>query len=76
MTAMPEPEAMANPKGRPKKAGGEGVQVRIDADLATKARYVAAERGVTVLDLLSGIIRPVLDREFRKAAPKVDEDQP
>jgi hypothetical protein len=68
-----EMEAMAKVKGRPKKPSGEGAQVRIEPDLATKARYLAAERGVTVLDLLSGILRPVLDRDFRKAAPKTDE---
>lgn len=67
--------AMAKAKGRPKKPGGEGTQVRVESDLATKARYIAAQRGVTVLDLLSGILRPVLDREFRKAAPKVGPDE-
>lgn len=73
MVSVLELEPMAKAKGRPKKPGGEGTQVRIESDLATKARYLAAERGTTVLDLLSGILRPVIDREFRKAAPKTEE---
>ena len=61
---------MAKAKGRPKKPSGEGTQVRIEPDLATKARYIAAEEGTTVLDLLSGILRPILTKRFRKLMPK------
>ncbi len=62
-------EAMARPKGRPKKPGGEGAQVRIESDIASKARYIAHAKDMSVLDLLSGILRPAIDREFRKVAP-------
>jgi hypothetical protein len=63
---------MAKTKGRPKKPGGEGTPVRIDTDLVTMARYVAAREGVPISELLSGILRPTIERKFRKAAPKVE----
>ena len=62
---------MAKIKGRPKKPGGEGTQVRIDSDLAAKGRYLATERGVSLTELLSGILRPVLERDFRKAGKQL-----
>lgn len=58
---------MARPKGRPKKAGGEGTQVRIETDIASMARYVVARSGVPLVDYLSGILRPAIERDFRKA---------
>jgi hypothetical protein len=76
MAGVMEMGSMAKAKsgaGRPKKPSGQGAQIRVDFDLATKARYLAAERGITVLELVSGILRPVIDRDFRKAAPRIDE---
>lgn len=67
-----ETQVMAKTKGRPKKPGGEGAQVRIDSDLATQAKYVAARNGVTLTEYLSTILRPAIVRDFRKAAPKVE----
>lgn len=63
---------MAKAKGRPKKPGGEGTQVRIDADLASKAKYLAAQKGIPVAEYLSAILRPVLDRDFRKAGRELE----
>jgi predicted HicB family RNase H-like nuclease len=68
-------EPVSKPKGRPKKPGGEGTQVRIDTDLVTKARYVAARQGVSLSELLSGWIRPIAEREFRKAGKEIFEDE-
>lgn len=80
MTTGVECEHMAKAKGtkgRPKKATGEGTPVRIDADLVTKARYLAAQRGAAVSELLSDLLRPMIDREFRKAAKELmtEDDQ-
>jgi hypothetical protein len=68
---------MSRPKGRPKKPSGEGTPVRIDADLVSKAKYLAAQRGVALSELLSGILRPVIERDFRKAGRELlgDDDQ-
>jgi hypothetical protein len=68
--------AMAKAKGRPKKPGGEGAVVRIDADLVTKAKYLAALRGIPASDFLSEILRPALDREMRKAGRDLLEEGP
>jgi ABC-type cobalamin/Fe3+-siderophores transport system ATPase subunit len=75
MASVLEMEAMAKAKGRPKKPGGEGTQVRIESDLATKARMIATDEGTTVLDLLSGILRPVLDRKFAKIVKRIDSSE-
>jgi hypothetical protein len=65
--AEAEVATVAKKKGRPKKPGGEGTQVRIDPDLAAKGKYLAALAGVSLTEYLSGLLRPTLDREFRKA---------
>jgi hypothetical protein len=66
---------MARTKGRPKKPGGEGTPVRIDSDLVTKARYLAAHRGVALSELLSALLRPIIDKEFRKAGRELMGDE-
>jgi hypothetical protein len=62
---------MARPKGRPKKPTGEGAQVRIDPDIASKARYLAALKGEPLSDYLSARLRPIIDREFQKEGKKL-----
>jgi hypothetical protein len=67
--------AMAKGRGRPKKPGGEGTPVRIDSELVAKAKYLAALCGVALSDLLSEFLRPVVEREFRKAGRELLGDQ-
>lgn len=64
---------MAKVKGRPKKPGGEGTPVRIDSEIVSKARYLAARRDVALSDYLSDILRGPVDREFAKAAKDIME---
>jgi hypothetical protein len=66
-------EARMTPKkkGRPKKATGEGTPVRIDSDIASKARYLAALNGVPISEYLSQFLRAPIDREFRKAGANI-----
>jgi hypothetical protein len=67
---------MAKLKGRPKKAGGEGTPVRLDSDLVSKARYLCAESGQSMTEYLSDMIRPKVEKDFRKAAkPLLDEGE-
>lgn len=66
-------EMMTKPKGRPAKPSGEGTPVRIDADIVTMARYVAARRGVHLSVLMSELVRPAVEREFRKAGKELLE---
>lgn len=60
-------------KGRPKKPTGEGRPVRIDSDIVTKARYLATGEGVDLSAYLSNLLRPIVDREFRKVGKKMLE---
>lgn len=68
-------EQMARPKGRPKKPSGEGTPVRIDSDLVTMARYVAAKQGSALSELVSGWLRPIVEREFRKVGKDLLEGE-
>ncbi len=67
MTALIEGRNMAKTKGRPKKPSGEGIQVRLDADLVRKARYLVMKRGGAVNDYFAAILRPVVERDVKKA---------
>jgi hypothetical protein len=64
---------MARAKGRPKKPGGAGSQVRIETDIASMARYVCAQTGTPLIDYLSKILRPAVERDFRKAGKQLME---
>lgn len=61
--------------GRPKKPSGEGTLVRIDSDIVSRARYLSAQMDVPMSELLSGILRPEIDRRFRDVTRKVLEDE-
>lgn len=61
-------------KGRPKKPGGEGTVVRIDADLAAKAKYLATAKGIPLSEFLSGLLRSKIEHEFKKAARPLLEE--
>lgn len=57
---------MARKKGRPKKPTGQGLTCRVDSDLVKKGRYIATERGMSLTEVFSEILRPVVEREFKK----------
>jgi hypothetical protein len=59
-----ERPGMAKKVGRPKKPGGEGKSVRIDADLASKARIVAFRRNIPLSDYLSDVLRARVLKDF------------
>jgi hypothetical protein len=48
--------------------------VRVDSDIVAKARYLASMRDVPISKLLSDILRPVIEREFRKAGRDLIEE--
>ena len=61
-------EAITRPCSRSRKRRGDGTPVRIDPDIASKARYLAAGRGVPPSELLSAYFRPAIERESRRAS--------
>lgn len=72
MTVLEADPGMAKKAGRPKTSTGSAPTIRIEADLQSMLKYIAARRGVPVAKLTSDLIRPVVEREFRKAAPKIE----
>lgn len=60
-------------KGRPPKPTGKGRQVRIDSDLVPMARFVSDGNDVALSDYLSGLLRPLIERDFREAGRRLAE---
>lgn len=60
-------------KGRPKKPTGRGTAVRIDADIASKAKYLASLEGVTLGDYLSRLLRADVEKAFKAAGKRLME---
>jgi hypothetical protein len=64
---------VARKAGRPKKPSGKGKAVRIDPDLASKARIVALRRAIPLSDYLSEVLRAPITRDYRKTLQELDE---
>jgi hypothetical protein len=73
MAAIAERSTMAKKQGRPKKPSGEGMQVRIDAQIGRRAKVVASESGVSLADYLSGILRDRVEKDYRKVVKDLSE---
>lgn len=61
---LSERSGMAKKVGRPKKPGGEGKSVRIETDLAQKARIVALRKNIPLSDYLSDTLRARVLKDF------------
>jgi hypothetical protein len=53
--------------GRP-KSDRDDVSVKLDRSVAARARFVAELRGVTLAEYLTEAVRPVVERDFARAA--------
>ncbi len=60
--------------GRP-KSGRNDIAVKIDRTLAARARFVAELRGVSLTEYLSEAVRPVVDKDFARAAQGTAEGE-
>lgn len=58
-------EAVAKSVGRPKKPGGVGKSVRIDTELANKARMIALRKGIPLSEYLTTLLGTPIDRDYR-----------
>jgi hypothetical protein len=65
----------AKPTGRPPKPTGSPTQVRMDPDIASMAKVVASVEGISMTELLSGILRPILSERTKLAGRKLMEDR-
>jgi hypothetical protein len=55
---------MAKKRGRPAKTDGRGLLVRLRPPIITKARAIAADKGVSMTDLLSDMLEGPMSREY------------
>jgi hypothetical protein len=57
-----------------KKPDGRGAAVRLDADLVVRAKYLAARKGAPLSEYLSGLLRPLIEQEFKKVGRELMEE--
>jgi hypothetical protein len=50
--------------GRPKTSVRQDVSIKFDKTLAGKARLISRARGVTMVEYLSELTRPFIDRDY------------
>lgn len=54
--------------GRPKKSERDDVSVKMDRAVISRARFVADGRGIALAEYLSEMIRPIVGKDFERAA--------
>jgi hypothetical protein len=52
--------------GQPPRPGGPTVQIRIDADLGSRLKVIAAQKGETVSTMVSRMIRGEVDQMWAR----------
>ena len=65
---------MAKKAGRPVKPGGEGTPIRLNPDLAAKAKIVAMRRHIAAGDYVSEIIRVRVLKDFAKVLAEAERE--
>jgi hypothetical protein len=76
VTARKRREAKALRMARKKSpTGGPGTVVRIESDLVAKGRYLAICKGMELSAYLSELLRPIIEREFKKAGRELREEE-
>jgi hypothetical protein len=56
--------------GRPKR---DDKAVKIARDLAVRAKMIADTQGITIAEYLSGLLRPLIERDFPRAMKRLDQ---
>ena len=64
--------AVMTKRGRPKKPMGEGSQVRIPPDLASKARLIVGDRGIDMVEYLDEVLRPRITKDYAAMIRKLE----
>lgn len=59
-------------RGRPRKLTGEGSQVRIAPDLASKARLIVGDLGIDLAEYLNEILRPRITKDYAAMVKKLE----
>jgi hypothetical protein len=72
-TATLEREPMSRPKGRPKRSERHDATTKIDRILLGKAHLIARQKGITVAELLSEMLRGPIDKAYAQLVRSLDQ---
>lgn len=70
MVKAAERKTMGRPKGSGKKSERDDVAVKVDRLIVSKARLIAGDRGISLAELLSGMLAGPVEREYGKLVRK------
>jgi hypothetical protein len=73
MKVVTESKTMAKSRGRP-KTERDDVTVKLDRSIVSRAKIIAAARGLTLAEYLSDLTRGLVDRDFAKEMKRVQEE--
>lgn len=65
---------MARPRGRPNR-GRDDATAKIDRILLGKAQLIAKDRGISVAEFLSEILRGPIEKEYGKLLHRFDKQE-
>jgi hypothetical protein len=65
---------MARPKGRP-RSGRDDATTKLDRKLLGKAHLIAKDRGISVVELLSEMLRGPIEKAYAQLVRKVDKQE-
>ncbi len=66
-------DVMVKPKGRPRKSVRDDTTAKLDRAILAKAKLVAADRGISVAELLSELVRIPLDKAYAVMLRKLEK---
>jgi hypothetical protein len=64
--------ATKRPVGRPKTSDRDDVTIRVNRAIAHKARVIAAQRQITIAELITEILQQPIDRAFASVVREID----
>jgi hypothetical protein len=56
------------------KVARNDLAVKLDAEIAKKAKHVAINRGITLAEYLSELVRPLVEKDFKEEMSKMLAD--
>lgn len=70
-----DPQKSGEPKrGRPRRPDGNGLPVRIDADLVKRARAIASSKGISLTSYVSDLLRGPIGRDFLQVMKELEAE--
>lgn len=73
MQVFTQEETMAKSKGRPKTSGRDDITVKMARKTVSKAKHLASYRGVSVAELLTGLVDGPLDKAYGQMLREIEK---